>query len=61
MILRALGKAHEALLAGFEEKIFRSIYGAVQIDEVRRRHNNKELYSLFKSVDIIKRITIKRA
>jgi hypothetical protein len=40
-----LSKAHEALLGGFERKILRRIYGAVQIDRVWRRHHNKELYS----------------
>jgi hypothetical protein len=58
---RTLSKAHEALLlGGFERKILRRIYGAVQTDEVWRRRYNQKLYSLFNDVDIIKRIKINR-
>jgi hypothetical protein len=39
-----LSKTHEALLGGFEGKILRGIYGAVQIDGVWRRRHNQELY-----------------
>jgi hypothetical protein len=53
-----INKAHEALLGGFEGKNLRRIYGAEQIDGVWRRRYNKELYSLFNDVDIIKRIKI---
>jgi hypothetical protein len=49
-------KAHEALLGGFDRKILRIIHGTVQIDSVWRRRHDKELYSLFNDVDIIKRI-----
>jgi hypothetical protein len=55
-----LSKAHEVLLGGFERKILRRMYGAVQFDGVWQRHYNKELYSLFHDVDIIKRTKINR-
>jgi hypothetical protein len=56
----ALSKAHEALLGGFESLVLRRIYVAVQIDGVWRRRYNKELYTLFNDVHIIKRIKINR-
>jgi hypothetical protein len=40
--------------------MLRRIYGAVQIDGVWQRCYNKELFSLFNDVDIIKRIKINR-
>jgi hypothetical protein len=52
--------AHEALLGGFERKILRRIYGAVQVDGVWRSRYKNELYSLFNHVDIIKGIKINR-
>jgi hypothetical protein len=39
-------------------EILRRIYGAVKIDGVWRRCYNKQLFSLFNDVDIIKRIKI---
>jgi hypothetical protein len=51
---------HEPLQGGFERKILRRIYGAVQTDELWRRRYSKELYSLFNDADIIKRIKINR-
>jgi hypothetical protein len=56
--LWTLSKAHEAQLGGFVRKILRRICGAVQINGVWRRRNNKELYSLFNNVGIIERIKI---
>jgi hypothetical protein len=38
-----LSKANEALLGGFERKILRRIYGAIQIDGVWQRRYNQEL------------------
>jgi hypothetical protein len=55
-----LSKAHEALLGGFQRKILRRTYRAVQIDGVWQRCYSQELYSLFNGVDIIKRIKINR-
>jgi hypothetical protein len=51
-------KDHEALLRGSERKILRRIYGAVQTGGVWRRHYNKEVYSLFNDVNIMKIIKI---
>jgi hypothetical protein len=53
-----LSEAHEALLGGFEKNGLRRIYGEVQIDGIWRRRYNKELYSLFNDVDVIKRIIL---
>jgi hypothetical protein len=55
-----LSKAHEVLLGGSERRILRRIYGAMQIDGVWRRRYDKELYSLFNDVVIIKRIKVNR-
>jgi hypothetical protein len=55
-----LSKAHEEFLGGFERKILRTTYGAVQIDGVWRRRYNKELYNLFNDADITKRDKINR-
>jgi hypothetical protein len=56
-----VGKAHEALLRCFERKVLRKIYGAVQIYAFWRIRYNKELYSLFNYVDIIKMNRLKSA
>jgi hypothetical protein len=51
---------HDTLLGGFGRKILRRVYGAVQVDGVRRRSHNKELYSLFNDTYIIERIKINK-
>jgi hypothetical protein len=49
-----LSKAHEALLGGFERTILKRMKGTIQTDGVWQTRYNKELYSLFNKVKIIK-------
>jgi hypothetical protein len=55
-----LSKAHEPLLGGFEGKILKRIFGAIQFDGACRRRYSKELYSLFNDDNVIKIIKINR-
>ena len=53
----SLTRRHEEILRVFERKIPRRIYGAIEINRVQRTiRYNSELCSLFKEIDIIKRI-----
>ena len=48
------------LLASFERKILRKIYGLISKAERRRIRNNREIYELYKLPDIVTPIRIAR-
>jgi hypothetical protein len=50
----------EMALAAFELKILRKIFGPVCINGSWRLHYNEELYSMYRSADVITHIKLKR-
>lgn len=55
-----LTKSDETILACFERKVLRRIYGAVEENGLWRKRYNFELYRLFQGPDIIKTIKLGR-
>lgn len=55
-----LTKSDEKLIAAFERKVLRRIYGAINEDNLWRRRYNAELYELYEDSDIITKIKVSR-
>ena len=55
-----LTRESENALGVFERKILRQIFGAVNIDGEWRRRYNSELYQLYRDVDIVKKLKVRR-
>jgi len=56
----AMIKSHENLLATFERKVLRKIFGAVNVNGTWRHRYNFEIYKIYKEADVITYIKVNR-